>query len=71
MSFHSKFCYREISQLVFTIEKFRLSGIELYKSRKNISSHIMNELFEQQNILYNHRLQTYLQQDQLALFIIV
>ena len=31
----------------------RLLGIELYKTRNNTSSHIMNELFEQQNIIYN------------------
>ena len=36
----------------------RLLGKELYKTRNNISSHIMNELFEQRNIIYNHRSQT-------------
>ena len=36
----------------------RLLGIELYKTRNNISSHIMNELFEQRNILYNLRSHT-------------
>ena len=36
----------------------RLSGMELYKTRNNISSHVMNELFEQQNKLYNLRSQT-------------
>ena len=36
----------------------RLLGIELYKTRYNISSHIMNELFEQRNIIYNFRSQT-------------
>ena len=36
----------------------RLLGIELYKTRNNISSHIMNELFEQRNIIYNLRSQT-------------
>ena len=29
--------------------------IELYKTKNNISSHIMNESFEQQNIIYNLR----------------
>ena len=28
-----------------------LLGIELYKTRNNISSHIMNELFEQRNLI--------------------
>ena len=32
--------------------KIILLGIELYKTRNNISNH-MNELYEQQNILYN------------------
>ena len=36
----------------------RLLGIELYKTRNNISSHIMKELFEQRNIIYNLRSQT-------------
>ena len=36
----------------------RVLGIELYKTRNNISSHIMNELFEQRNIIYNPRSQT-------------
>ena len=36
----------------------RLLGIELYKTRNNISNHIMNELFEQRNIIYNLRSQT-------------
>ena len=35
----------------------RLLGIELYKTRNNLSSHIMNELFEQRNIIYNLRSQ--------------
>ena len=35
-----------------------LLGTELYKTRNNISSHIMNELFEQRNIIYNLRSQT-------------
>ena len=39
-------------------KNIRLLGIELYKTRNNISSHIMNKLFEQQNILYNLRPQT-------------
>ena len=30
-----------------------LLGIELYKTKNNIANHIMNELFEQRNILYN------------------
>ena len=30
-----------------------LLGIELYKKRNNVSSHIMNELFEERNIIYN------------------
>ena len=30
----------------------RLLETELYKTRNNISSHIMNELFEQRNILH-------------------
>ena len=33
-----------------------LFGTELYKTRNNIYSHIMNELFEQPNIIYNLRL---------------
>ena len=36
----------------------RLLGMKLYKTRNNISSHIMNELFEQRNIIYNLRSQT-------------
>ena len=36
----------------------RLLGTELYKTRNNISNHIMNELFEQRNIIYNLRSQT-------------
>ena len=36
----------------------RLLEIELCKTRKNISCHIMNELFEQRNIIYNLRSQT-------------
>ena len=32
-------------------------GIELYKTRNTISSNIMNELYEQRNILYNLRSQ--------------
>ena len=32
--------------------------MELYKTRNNISSHIMNELFEQRNIIYNLQSQT-------------
>ena len=36
---------------------FRLLGMELYKTRNNISGH-MNELFEQRNITYNLRPQT-------------
>ena len=36
----------------------RLLGLELYKTRNNISSHITNELFEQRNIIYNLRSQT-------------
>ena len=36
----------------------RLLEIELYKTRKNISCHVMNELFEQRNIIYNLRSQT-------------
>ena len=36
-----------------------LLGIELYKTRSNTSSHIMNELFEQRNIIFNLRSQTY------------
>ena len=35
-----------------------LLGIELYKTRNNISSHILNELFEQRNIIYNFQSQT-------------
>ena len=35
-----------------------LLGIELYKTRNNISSHIINKLFEQRNVIYNPRLQT-------------
>ena len=35
-----------------------LLGIELYKSRNNISSHIMKELFEQRYIIYKFRSQT-------------
>ena len=31
----------------------RLLGIELWKPRNNISSHIMNEFFEQRNLLCN------------------
>ena len=30
----------------------------MYKTRNNISNHIMNELFEQRNIIYNLRSQT-------------
>ena len=30
----------------------------MYKTRNNISNHIMNELFEQPNIIYNLRSQT-------------
>ena len=36
----------------------RLIKIELYKTRKNISGHIINEWFEQRNIIYNLRSQT-------------
>ena len=36
----------------------RLLGIQIYKTRNNISSHIMNELFEQWDISYNLRSQT-------------
>ena len=36
-------------------KNIRLLRIEIYKKRKNISSHIMNALFEQRNILYNLR----------------
>ena len=36
----------------------RLLGIQIYKTRNNISSHIMNELFEQWDIFYNLRSQT-------------
>ena len=36
----------------------RLIGIVLHKTRNNISSHIMNELFEQRNILCTLRSQT-------------
>ena len=36
----------------------RVLGIELYKTRNNISSHIMNELLEQRDRLYNLRPQT-------------
>ena len=32
--------------------------MELYKTRNSISSHIMNELFEQRNIIYNLQSQT-------------
>ena len=32
--------------------------IELYKTKTNISGHIMNDLFEQQDIIYNLRSQT-------------
>ena len=35
-----------------------LLGIELYKTKNNISNHILNELFEQWNILYNLQSQT-------------
>ena len=35
----------------------RLLGTELYKTRNSISSHIMNELYEQRNIIYNLRSQ--------------
>ena len=35
----------------------RLLGIGLYKTRNSISSHIMNELFEQRNIIFNFRSQ--------------
>ena len=35
----------------------RLLEIELCKTKNNISNHIMNELFEQRNILYNLRSQ--------------
>ena len=34
-----------------------LLGIELYITRKNTSNHIINELFEQRNTLYNLRSQ--------------
>ena len=34
-----------------------LLGVQLYKTWKNISNHINNELFEQRNILYNLRSQ--------------
>ena len=44
-------------------------GIELYKTRNNISSQIMNELFGQRNIIFNDE-QISLQ-DQLALLIMV
>ena len=36
----------------------RLIRIVLHKTRNNISSHIMTELFEQRNILYTLRSQT-------------
>ena len=36
----------------------RLLGIELYKTRNNISCHVRIELFEQRNILNNHWSQT-------------
>ena len=45
-------------QLVRNIHRnICLLGMELYKTRNNISSHIMNELFEQRNIIYNLRSQ--------------
>ena len=45
--------YREISQLAFNIETFAYWGQNcLYKTRNNISSHIMEELFEQRNTIY-------------------
>ena len=45
-------------QLVRNIHRnIRLLRMELYKTRNNISSHNMNELFEQRNIIYNLRSQ--------------
>ena len=44
---------------------------ELCKTSDNISSHIMNELFEQRNILCNFDHKQILQQDQLALLTMV
>ena len=39
-------------------KNIRLLRIEIYKNRNNISSYIMNALFEQRNILYNLRSET-------------
>ena len=48
---------KEISQLAFIIG-IHLLGIEMYKTRNIIPSRIMNELFEQRNLIYNLRPQT-------------
>ena len=63
MSHHLKIYYRFIiylrDQSVSIYHRnIRLLGIELHKNRNNISSHIMNKLFEQRNKLYKLRSQT-------------
>ena len=56
MSLHLKIYYRERDQSVSIHHRnIRLLGIELYKVISNISNYIINELFEQRNILYNLR----------------
>ena len=49
----------------------RLLAIELYKTRNNTSSHIINELFEQRNIPYNLRRQTNFSAGPILMLIIV
>ena len=55
---HNLKIYQRDQSLSIHNRNIRLLGMELCKTRNNVSSHIMNELFEQQNITYHLRSQT-------------
>ena len=54
-----KIMHDQISQYINSYNKnIRLLGIELYKVRNNLSTHLMSEIFNLRNIDYNLRSQT-------------
>ena len=57
MSHHLKIYYREISQIAFITENSLIRD-RTAQNQEQYFNHIINELFEQWNIIYNLRSQT-------------